>query len=167
MDAGNGIVPIGAMQLEHAEHITEALAAQFARSGSDFAVINFTDHLGKNRLAVALIADEGIDVGEAGKTWDKRRSWDKIMARKEEGYFKLRLDGREIDVLEHVDGSLLMAIAAINPKINEWVWRTGEKEKATDEGAPIALLSMGRAILDLDFRSDDYKNTRIRPTIVL
>ena len=141
---------------ERAVRVTTALAEKFQRLNRTSPVINAANEAGENVCAVALTATERLDLGDPSKTYDAKRNWNKVIAEDNDPRFIIEVDGQKVDTRESQNMQWLKAVAAANPDINEWVWRTGEKERADRYGAPIAGLSGGQADADRHYRSDDY-----------
>ena len=152
---------------ERATRVTTALAEKFKRPESDFSVINSTNEAGENICAVALTATERLDLGDSSKTYDPKRNWNKVTAKDNDSRFIIKVDGQKVDTRESQNMQWLKAVAAANPEINEWVWRTGEKEKADRDGAPLASLCVGQADASQYYRPSDYWSTGFRPVVVI
>lgn len=152
-------------QQERATSLMVVLAEKFGRNESDFSVVKSVNERGEDIFAVALTATEGIDLGDPDKSYDPKRNWDNTTA--EDSQFIVEVDGNKIDTRTPIDGELLKAVAAINPEINEWVWRTGEQDKAGGRDAPIAGLYDGQVGLCQYYRGGDGWSGRFRPAVVI
>lgn len=148
------------------DKICTALSKKFNCDKSDFSIVHYKK-VDKVISAVVLTATEGVDLGNLDKAHDSKRSWNKLMAKDDDRRFIIEVDGKEIDTREPIDGELLKAVDATNPEISEWIWRTGEKDKAGRDLAPIARLNEGEVRQYWVARSYDYRNFRFRPAVVL
>lgn len=152
---------------EKAAAITAALAEKFDRPESDFSVIKSVNKAGESIFDVALTATHGIEIGDQEKMYDSRRSENEMIAETYDPRFNIVVAGHRVDTRESTDLDLLRAIAAHNPEISEWVWRTGEPDKVDAEKAPVAYMHEGLAGATRISRANGLWFLKFRPSVRL
>jgi hypothetical protein len=156
-----------AEQQERATAATAAQAEKFDRKESDFSVVKSTNEAGESIFAVALTATESLDLGNPKKAYDSKRNWDKVTTKDNDARFIIEVEGQKVDTRDKQDMQWLSVVAAANPEINEYVWRTGEQDLAGRDVAPIADLDAGQAYPDPFRRSFDDWCIGFRPVVVI
>ncbi len=155
-------------QVERAKLGAVALAEKFGLESKDFSVLRTKDaENGEDTFFVVLTTDEGIDLGNPYKTYDKKRSWDSIAPEKPNKQFEIEIDGKTVDTRTAVTFELLHEVTKTNPNTREWVWETGSPEKADVSRASIVCLTFHYAFLSRLPRDIAYDDIRFRPAIAL
>lgn len=161
-------------QLRKTEAARTAMAVQFEYLGAraeDFKLIMHavTDEKGEkyNRVTLIFAADKGLDLGDPKKSYDPKRSWNGLTDTINGDNFTVDVDGHKFDTRSSTDLALLEELAKTNPQIYEWIWRTGEPEKADAELAPFAYLESGDANCGMSVRRSSGRGRAFRPAVII
>ncbi len=147
---------------------TTTLAEKYGVDEAGFQVLSDRNpETDQPEVFLAYTADQGIDLGNPKKAYDKKRSWNTIKPGQPNQDFAVTVDDDTKDLRHDVTIDRLRAIAQANPKISEYNWETGAPDKADGLGAPIVLLNEGDAYEDRDPRDDDDGGVLFRPVVVL
>jgi hypothetical protein len=135
------------------------LAGEFNRDEAEFdlvqsRIVNELYEL-KDVFKIMHTATKGIDLGNPNKEFDPKRNWDGSLKKTRE----LELSGITLADAQ--------ALAMTNPEINEWVWLTGEKDRAVRYHAPVAYVAGSRAFRRMSDREDVSRVITFRPAVVI
>ena len=173
-------------KLEKARKAQEALANKYEHLGAkpeDFIPVftksDLEDVDGKpvrdkkgniiqvDHTTVAYAGTKRLDLGNPVKNYDPARSWNTVMSNDEKNVamHTIDIDGQQIDTRKSTTLAVLKQVAASNPEIYEWAWRTGEPELAGRGSAPIASLGDGRVYDFQVGRGSDGDVIGLRPAV--
>lgn len=173
-------------KLEKARKAQEALANKYEHLGAkpeDFIPVftksDLEDVDGKpvrdkkgniiqvDHTTVAYAGTKRLDHGNPDKNYDQARSWNAVMSNDEKNVAKhtIDIDGQQIDTRKSTTLAVLKQVAASNPEISEWAWRTGEPELADRDDAPLASLGDGRVGGRQGYRDGDGGRIGLRPAV--
>ncbi len=146
-------------QTTSAKEVIKELAGKFNRDEAEFdlvqsIIVNEFDEL-EDVFKIMHTATKGIDLGNPNREFDPKRNWGGSLKKTRE----LELSGITLADAQ--------ALAMTNPEINEWVWLTGEENRADRSNAPIAGVNGLHADRDMLGREYDYRSITFRPAVVI
>lgn len=141
------------------EEITR-LAEAFERNEADFGLIKSEVVDGKGNktgdiIKVILTATNGIHSFDPLFIYHEKRTWENAL----EVMKELNLSGITLEDAE--------ALAQTNPKIYEWVWRTGEQDKVRGSSVPVACVSDNHVGDNMNDQPDYSPHYSFRPAVVI
>jgi len=160
---------LSAEQKQYAESARTALSVEFQRHVGEFDLIKTEnpEDPAKAQILLALTATQRLDLGDPALSYDPKRSWYGIMGARNNPERRVIIDGKRTDVYATQTLAVLNAIAKANPEINEWVWCTGEPERADFDYGPVVHLSGGRASVSQNSRGSGSAALGFRPAVVI